>query len=74
MSTRFNIDLIPNYGDLMPLSDWIEMVKMGGFIDYDGHGHYSDGIQMLGDVYVKPSDVKKGNVDRRYSHIVWFNR
>jgi len=33
-------DELPTYGDVMTLKHWLECVKCGGFIDYDGFGKY----------------------------------
>jgi len=70
---------IPKYGDLMTMKDFIHCCETGAFIDYDGHGHYSDGTQefvgeRFDDGRVKPSMVKKGLINTSYSHIIWFNR
>ena len=64
---------IPNYGDLMTLEDWVSAVKSGGFIDYDGDGCYAT-EKEISNKYVKPSDVRKGKVDKSWTHVVWFNR
>ena len=68
-------DEIPDYGDLMTLEDWLECVKYGGFIDYDGFGRYSDG-KRESNKEVRPSHVKKGRLlkNPEFTHIVWFNR
>ena len=76
---------IPKYGDLMTMEEFIEACDCRCFIDYDGFGKYSDGIEMS-DFHIYPSDVT--SVDRKgccsgpsgelltekYSHVVWFNR
>ena len=64
---------IPDYGDLMTLEDWVSAVKSGGFIDYDGDGRYAT-EKEISNKYVKPSDVRKGKVDKSWTHVVWFNR
>jgi len=61
----------------MTMQDWIECVKVGGFIGYDGFGKYAtkDGMKDSNKLYdVKPSDLKKGKVDKSWTHIVWYNR
>lgn len=62
---------IPSYGDLMTLQDWIDCVVLGCFIDYDGHGCYATETEMS-DIVVHPSDFP--NIDRKWTHVVWFNR
>ena len=64
---------LPDYGDVMSLKDFIENVKCGGFIDYDGYGNYvKDGKET--DIEIYPSDVKKGNIRKDFDTIIWFNR
>ena len=67
---------IPDYGDLMTLDDWIDAVKQGAFIDYDGHGYYAcDGGMLTGPEHqVYPSMVKEGKIMDTFTHIMWFNR
>jgi len=72
-SRKVKWEKLPDYGDLMTLASWISCVEQGGFIDYDGFGHYSDGKRMT-DIMVKPSDLSRGIIDTKYTHIVWFNR
>lgn len=64
---------LPKYGDVMSLKDFIENVKCGGFIDYDGSGNYvKDGKMSNIDVY--PSDVSKGRLRKEFDTIIWFNK
>lgn len=64
---------LPTYGDVMPLSEFIECVKNGGFIDYDGFGRYvKDGKETNIDIY--PSDVKAKKIRTEFDTIIWFNR
>lgn len=65
---------IPDIGDLMTMKDWLECVADGGFIDYDGYGHYATETEMDESVVVRPSDVAAGKIDLSRTHIVWFNR
>jgi len=68
-------EAIPEYGDLMTLERFIDCCNSGGFIDYDGVGQYATSSRMLsGRRGVFPSEIKEGKIDRRWSHIVWFNR
>ena len=64
---------LPDYGDVMTLVDFIETVEMGGFIDYDGYGHYIHEDQET-DIEIYPSDVKKGNLRKEFKSIIWYNR
>jgi len=73
------IDVEPNapYGDLitlMTVEDFLELCKDGVFMDYDGHGKYSNGSFMACNERIKPSNALAGKLDPKFSHIVWFNR
>lgn len=64
---------LSTYGDVMSLEDFIDNVKCGGFIDYDGHGRYvKDGMES--DITIYPSDVKRGTIRKDFDTIIWFNR
>lgn len=65
--------LIPKYGDLMTIEAWIGYVKDGCFTDYDGSGVYAF-KDKISDKGIRPSDVKKGKIDKTFTHIVWFNK
>ena len=67
-------DDVPEYGDVMSLSDFIDCVKSGGFIDYDGFGHYVKDGKEVCNIDVRPSDVKAGTIRKDFDTIVWFNR
>ena len=65
---------IPEYGDLMLLDEFVESCKGGGLIDFDGSGKYAFKNEMS-NVSVYPSNYyKHENIDRDYTHIVWFNK
>jgi hypothetical protein len=66
-------DFIPDYGDVMLLSEFVDNVKGGGFIDYDGFGKYCRG-DMMSDIEIYPSDVKHNKIRTDFDKIVWFNR
>lgn len=61
-------------GDLFTLEEFIKNCKSGGFTDYDGFGYYSDGEYEYEGYVVLPSYVLAGNVKRKFSHVIWFNR
>lgn len=63
---------IADYGDRMPIEEFISCVNTGGFIDYDGFGHYVRDDQES-DIDVYPSDVKHG-LRTDFTEIIWFNR
>jgi len=73
MSEDYRYEPIPDYGSHMSIEKFIMDVKSGCLIDYDGHGKYATKYRMT-DKIVGPSDVKKNDLDKRFTHIVWFNK
>jgi len=65
---------IDSYGDLMTIKDFISAVKSGNFIDYDGTGLYAFKDMQTKDIEVLPSDISKGKVDKRFTHVMWYNK
>ena len=64
---------LPKYGDVMSLKDFVENVRDGGFIDYDGFGNYvKDGKET--DIAIYPSDVRYGSIRTDFDTMVWYNR
>jgi hypothetical protein len=66
---------LPDYGDHMKLSKFIEHCKSGTFIDYDGFGYYATETEMT-DILIMPSHVtgKRKRVRKDYDYVMWFNR
>lgn len=64
----------PSYGHLMTWEEWVETVKWGGFIDYDGFGYYAVGDWELQGRHLKPSHLKTGKILHGFTHVVWYNR
>ena len=67
------MELLPDYGNLMTLEDFISNCGYGGFIDYDGFGEYATSTHTS-NIRVIPSDIKAGKINREFTHVVWFNR
>lgn len=66
-------DEISDYADVMSLKDFIENVKDGGFIDYDGHGYYvKDGKES--NIIIHPSDIEHGCIRKDFDSVAWYNR
>lgn len=61
-------------GDLIPLTEFIELCIAGAFIDYDGHGYYADADGNESEKKVRPSDILNNNISQSYSHVAWYNR
>lgn len=71
--------IIPPYGDLITIEDWLECVEQGAFIDYDGNGDLleeKDGefYLIMGSIF--PSMVKSGElqIGSDATHVMWFNK
>lgn len=66
---------IPWYGLVMSLKEFQQAVLSGGFIDYDGYGHYADDLRMDGSYLVYPSNVMSGEQPPEWAtRVIWFNR
>lgn len=63
-----NIELIPQYADVMTVLDFNEQVKEGGFIRSDGDGYWADGTHMDRDANVWDTPQPKWA-----THVAWFN-
>jgi hypothetical protein len=69
----YELSELYDFGDVMSLKHFIENVKDGGFINYDGFGNYvKDGKQSNIEVY--PSDVRRNRIRTDFDTIIWFNR
>lgn len=66
---------IPEYGDHMPWGQFVELVRDGMFIDYDGYADYATSTQVS-DFYVLPSQLEQANFERPSwaTHVVWYNK
>jgi hypothetical protein len=62
--------------DLMTVDEFVNCCKAGGFIDDDGIGYYSDKDRNYKEGnHVSPSEVVRDcNINRNYTHVLWFNR
>ena len=69
-------ELLPTYGDLMSLQDFIRYCKEGYFIDYDGIGFYSDGRVFWRDLVARPSDMVEDKVKNgpNFRYVIWLNK
>lgn len=64
-----SVQMIPEYGDVMPMADFVDCVSTSMFTRDDGTGHYSrDGVTMEND------SVDLDHLDPSYPFVVWFNK
>lgn len=70
MSVIYNKEL-PDYGDLIPVKEWIECCESGMFIDYDGSGYPVKDGKMNNDL-IRPSRYKELPSDA--THVLWMNK
>ena len=65
---------IPDYGDLMTIEAFLEHLKKGFFMDYDGTGRYAFKDKQS-DYMFDINDYKYfKEYDKRFTHVMWFNR
>ena len=73
MAMPYELDEIPDYADVMPLKQFIECVKDGWFIDYDGFGYYIlNGKET--NITIIPSDIEYGAIRWEFDSVAWYNR
>ena len=75
--TLQDVDLWPleeEHGDHMTLAEFEAACNNGSFIDYDGTGRYATATHEARDLYANPSDFKAGNINRNFTHVMWYNR
>ena len=67
------IDDVKTDDDVMSIGEFINAVKSGLFIDYDGYGRYvKDGKKT--NIQILPSDIKYRAIRKEFDTIVWFNK
>ena len=66
--------VIPKYGDKMTIEEFIGYCKEDLLLDYDGFGYPALKDKMNSDITLTPSKVLNDEYDKRYTHIIWFNR
>lgn len=70
---KFKLRSIPGYGTLITLKSFIKECCAHRFIDYDGHGYYATS-KGISNILVVPSDIINGNIDRSWTHVIWFDK
>lgn len=62
-----------NGDDVMTLEDYLDCVKNGSFIDYDGYGHPVKDNKQDTQFDIFPSEGRN-HIPLDATHIVWFNK
>ena len=80
-------EIVEVTGDVFTVDQWVELVKTGGLIDYDGFGQYAKKVrekyyvsrverdlERIGDAI--PSDITSmKHVSPNWAtHVIWYNR
>ncbi len=65
---------IDDFAHLMTMEHFENCCKVGGFINADGFGFYAINGKMNSDKEILPSHVIRNEHDKRYTHVVWYNR
>jgi len=63
----------------MTIEDFTDACEEGAFVDYDGHGQWVIGDQLVGmsDVIhgaAMPSKVLTGQIPEGTTHVMWYNK
>ncbi len=63
----------PDYGDLIPIVDFMKAVASRAFIDYDGDGHWAT-ADAVSNHRITPSQALKRSAPPWATHVMWYNR
>lgn len=70
-----NIISKKGYGDCFMISDFIEIVKNGGFTNYDGFGYFIDKKgNKINDIVDVNYYWLEDNIPKNAKYILWFNK
>jgi len=65
---------IYKYADLMTIDDFIEAVKRGDFIDWDGSGNFCDGKTEDHERLSCEALYNGFEPDSKWTHVAWYNK
>ena len=60
-------------GELMTMDEFVEKCVEGIITDFDGHGLYANGNDVMRTV-VRPSHVVAGKHHKKYTHVMWVEK
>lgn len=58
---------------LRTLDEFVIDCEQGNFVDDDGVGYYATATHRSR-IPAIPSDIDDGKIDRRFTHVCWFNK
>lgn len=62
-----------DYGDLIPLQEWVESVGINAFTPDDGHGYWANETHHK--VHHQRYDVfNLKDIPKNATHVLWFNK
>jgi len=70
-------DIESDEGDLMTVAEFVDCVRQGVFIDYDGHGRYATATQVSRDQadVIYPSELVRLKTRPSWcTHVMWYNK
>ena len=67
---------LPDYGDLLPIVEFLEMVEECSLIDSDGDGYFATKNGMDRKLPVPTSKLRRGETvpPEWATHVMWFNK
>ncbi len=68
------IPILEYYGKLFTLKEFVGCCRGMGFIDADGWGYYAFEDIYFSETRVKPSAITQGNINKSFTHVIWFNK
>lgn len=61
------------YGDLFTMAEFMDMVRNRTLVNDDGHGFYAND-KAYSNIYAKPSNMIRGEIEPGWTHVIWFNK
>lgn len=71
---HYNIEKLPDYGDLYTCEEFELMVNNCYVTDYDGFGCWANETKYQPHIRIKPSEFLKMNKIDWATHVIWFNK
>jgi hypothetical protein len=64
---------IPDFGEHWTIEEFSRRVKTDMLVDYDGSGYYAT-ESKASNVRAFPSEIVAGNINRKFTHVMWYNK
>lgn len=69
------LEVLPTYGDLMEISEFVSAVRAGVFVPSDGTAHWATkaNFDLFNEIPLRMLANGTGTWPRWATHVIWFN-